>query len=174
MAKFLDLDLGVVTFSLRLLAALVFASVDIFLLYYVPTHLNTLISEYLPINNSSNIENMIAGLVSPSLPLVGIAVSLVAFFGILFKGSKIYGLILALTGILFSFCTYLFFQGGTMFVHIPSGLIQGISGSVVMDLTILMWLLMLPSLLTIVKGRVLILQAARGRTAASQSKAVSA
>ena len=59
-----------------------------------------------------------------------------------------------------------------MLVKIPSGLVQGISGSVAMDLTLVMWLLILPSLLTIVKGGVLLLHATRGSAGADRVKSV--
>ena len=163
MVKFFDLDLSPRSICVRVASAIIFASLEGFLFYYLPTHLASLLSLYLPRNSSSNIQSMIAALVSPALPLTGIAISLIAFFGILLRGSKIYGIILVVDGILFSFYTYLFFQGGTMLVKIPSGLVQGISGSVAMDLTLVMWLLILPSLLTIVKGGVLLLHATRGR-----------
>ena len=53
---------------------------------------------------------------------------------------------------IFAWYTYVIFQRGTLDLNIPSGLVQNITGNITVHATLLMWLFILPSLLTIVKG----------------------
>ncbi|MDG6999984.1 MAG: hypothetical protein JRN15_12815 [Nitrososphaerota archaeon] len=159
MVKLLGLELSGGAFGLRLSAALILAALEAFLFYYLPTNVGSLASGYLPSSYSSQIVSLVSGLVSPLLPILGLVIAVLGLLGILLKGTKIYGLIIALIGATFAGYTYLFFQGGTIHLNVPPGLIQNVTGQISLELYLVMLLLIIPSLLTIVKGGVLLMQA---------------
>lgn len=158
MVKLLGLELSGGAFGLRLAAAIILGSVEAFLFYYLPTNVGSLASGYLPSSYSSQINSVISGVVSPLLPILGLVIAVLGFLGILLKGTKIYGLIIALIGATFAGYTYLFFQGGTIRLNMPPGLVQNVTGQISLELDLVMLLLIVPSLLTIVKGGVLLMQ----------------
>ena len=159
MVKLLDLDLSRGAFILRMIFGVIVGTINVMLFYYIPTSIASLASGYLPSNNVSSFNAFISGLVNPLLPIIGIALGVFGFLGILFRGTRIYGLFVSCIGVLFVAYTYVFFQGGTIHVNIPYGLVHNVSGNLELGLNLLMLLFVIPSLLTIVKGAVLLIQA---------------
>ncbi|MDG6937492.1 MAG: hypothetical protein JRM97_08230 [Nitrososphaerota archaeon] len=96
-----------------------------------------------------------ASLVSPSLPLVGLAVAALVFLGVLLRGTKAYGPVLVALGVALLAYVYVAFHGGTIDVSIPRVQQYSVSGSVALGLASLMYLFMAPAVLTLVKGAVL-------------------
>ena len=170
MVKLLDLELSKGALLFRMIVAVIVGTINVLLFYYLPTRIGSISSGYLPSNYASSISAFISGLVSPLLPIIGIALGVFVLLGIVFRGTKIYGLFVALNGALFAAYTYVFFQGGTVHVNIPSGLVQNVTGTLVLGLNLLMLLLIIPSLLTIVKGAVLLTQARHRVKDASSAK----
>jgi hypothetical protein len=98
---------------------------------------------------------IVASLVSAYLPLVGIAVAALVFLGVLLRGSNAYGPVLVVLGGVLLAYVYVTFHGGTVDVAIPQVRQYSVSGSVALGLAALMYLFMVPALLTLVKGVVL-------------------
>lgn len=72
------------------------------------------------------------------------------------RGSSLYGAILILIGVLFAAYTYLLLHGGSIGGTLPSNLSLGASGNFAIDVSLLMVVLLVPSLLTVVKGALLL------------------
>ena len=105
--------------------------------------------------NASVASALAASLVSAYLPLVGLAVAALVFLGVLLRGSRAYGPVLVVLGGALLAYVYVMFHGGTIDIAIPQVQQYSISGSVAIGLAALMYLFMVPALLTLVKGVVL-------------------
>ncbi len=152
MPRILDLELSTPRLIGRIVVATIFAGIDFFVFYVLISPNDTFIARFLPASFYSTLHNAMSSFVSPELPTIGIIIAVLIFCEQIFKGTRIFGAFLIIMGALFSWYTYAFFQGGTMTMDIPGGLIPGISGTVIVHAYVLMWLLITPSLLTILKG----------------------
>jgi hypothetical protein len=165
MPEFLGLEISRMRLALRIAYGVVLTSVVIFIFYYIPAHISYLIrlaETYFPaIHLSPSTMNLITGLFGPSLPTIGLVLGGLTFLGILLKSTKVEGGVLILNGLFYSLYTFFLFHGGTLNIGIPAGLVQGISGDFVIILPLIMFLLMLPELLTIAKGSVMLVEANR-------------
>ena len=86
---------------------------------------------------------------------MGLVVAALVFLGILLRGSRVYGPVLVVLGGALLAYVYVMFHGGTIDIAIPQVQQYSISGSVAIGLAALMYLFMVPALLTLVKGVVL-------------------
>jgi hypothetical protein len=152
MPKILDLELSTPRFIARIIVAAILAGIDFFVFYVLISPNDTFLARFLPASVYTTLHNAMSSFVSPELPIIGILIAALIFLEQIFKGTRISGIFLVIMGALFSWYTYTFFQGGTMTFDIPSGLIQGVSGSATVRAYLLMWLFIAPSLLTILKG----------------------
>lgn len=155
MPNMLGLQISGVRLALRVVLAVVIGGLAFVLFYYVPSHLLDLIDRFLPPGSQSVVSGIVSNLISPTLPTIGLALSAFVFLGIILRGTKVYGPILVLNGLSFLAYIYTALHGGTVGLTLPSDLLQGVSGGVTVDLSTLMLIMLLPSLLTIVKGAVL-------------------
>jgi len=158
MPKILDLELKASSFALRIVVGIIAAAITFFVLYYLPANLLSILSQFVPaqaLPDPSILNPLLSSLVNPSLPMIGLLLTVLVFLECLFRGSKAYGPILMLTGLGFIAYLYLLFQGGTLSMTVPPSLLMGISAGVALDLTTIMLLFMLPAILTIIKGAVL-------------------
>jgi hypothetical protein len=158
MPKILDLELKALSLALRVIVGIIVAAITFFVLYYLPTNLQSILSQIVPaqaLPTPSTLNPLLTGVTSSILPMIGLLLTVLVFLECLLRGSKAYGPILILTGLSFIAYLYLFFNSGTITVNLPASLLMGISASIAIDLTTIMLLLMLPSILTIIKGIVL-------------------
>jgi len=125
--------------------------------YYVPANLAGLVSRFLPSGSTTAVSSVASALVGPILPVIGLALTVLVFLATVLRGSSPYGMILVITGLLFVDYTYIIMQGGTIGIDLPGGLPQGASGNISIDAGLLMLILLIPSLLTVVKGVLLLM-----------------
>ncbi|HZW55543.1 MAG TPA: hypothetical protein VFF30_04575 [Nitrososphaerales archaeon] len=162
MPEFMGLEISGASLALRMVLASLSAAASFAIYYYVPANIGNLVSSYIPSTVASGVSGILAGFVSPFLLIIGLLIAVFSFLSILLKGTKIYGVVVMMTGALFAIYTYLVFQGGSISVNIPqSSLIQNVSGSIQVQLSLLMLLFILPSLLTVVKGGLILASANR-------------
>ena len=158
MPKILDLELKALSLALRAITAIIVAGITFFLLYYLPANFLNILGQFVPaqaLPDPSILNPLLSSLVNPSLPMIGLLLTILVFLECLLRGSKAYGPLLILTGLSFIAYLYLLFHGGTITITLPASLLMGISAGVAVDLTTIMLLLMLPSILNIIKGAVL-------------------
>ena len=156
MPRILDLQISTPRLIGRVILAVILAGIDFFIFYVLISPKDAFILHYLPVNISSTLSNAISSFVSPTLPLIGLVIVTLIFLHQIFKGTRIEGAFLIMMGSIFAWYTYVVFQGGTMNLNIPTGLIQNISGNITLHATLLMWLFILPSLLSILKGTLML------------------
>ena len=156
MPRILDLQISTPRLIGRIILAFILAGIDFFFLYVLISPNDTFISRFLPASISSHLSTAMSSFVSPTLPLIGLLMAVLIFFDQIFKQTRIEGAFLMIMGGLFAWYTYAIFEGGTLNLNIPSGLVQNISGNFTVHAALLMWLFILPSLLTIVKGALML------------------
>ena len=161
MPRILDLQISTPRLIGRVILAVILAGIDFFIFYVLISPKDTFILHYLPANISSTLSNTMSSFVSPTLPLIGLVIVSLIFLDQIFKGTRIEGAFMIIMGSIFAWYTYTVFQGGTMNLNIPSGLIHNISGNIILHATLLMWLFILPSLLSILKGALMLSNANR-------------
>jgi hypothetical protein len=158
MPKILDLELKASSLALRVIVSIIAAAIMFFVLYYLPANLLSFLSQFVPaqaLPPPSTLNPLLSSIIDPTLPMIGLLLTVLVFLEYLLRGSKAYGPILILTSLSFIAYLYLFFNGGTMIITLPANLLMGISVDIALDLTVIMLLLMLPSILNIIKGIVL-------------------
>ncbi len=142
-------------FGLRVVLSVIFGAVAFALFYYVPASLGPLAANLAGPANASAATALANSLVSPTLPMVGIAVAALVFVGFFLRGTKAYGPVLVVLGLALLAYVYVLFHGGTTDASIPALSQYSASGTVSIVLANLMYLFMLPPLLTVAKGVVL-------------------
>jgi len=159
MPKIFDLELKTTSLALRIVIGIIAAAITFFVFYYLPANLLSPISQFLPaqaLPPLSTLDPLLSSIIDPMLPMIGLVLTVLIFLEYLLRGSKAYGPILILTALSFIAYLYLLFNGGTMTIAPPVSLLMGTSVDIALDLTIMMILLMLPSILNMIKGMVLI------------------
>ena len=159
MPKILDLELKATSLALRVVIGVIAAAITFLISYYLPANLLSLLSQFLPaqaLPPPSTLEPLLSSIINPMLPMIGFVLTVLIFLEYLLRGSKAYGPILILTALSLIAYLYLLFNGGTMAIALPASIFMGTSVDMALDLTIMMILLMLPSILNMIKGMVLI------------------
>lgn len=151
MPRILDLELSMPRFIGRIIAGVILAGIDFFFLYVLISPNSSFVENLLPASLAPIFAAM-HKFVTPTLPIIGLVIAFLIFFDQIFKRTRIEGGFLIIMSSLFAWYTYSIFQGGTMHITIPSGVIQNVTGDITLSASLIMWLLMLPSLLSIVKG----------------------
>jgi hypothetical protein len=169
MPRILDLQISTPRLVGRIFVATVLAGIDFFVFYVLISPKDTFLERILPTSFYSTVHTTLSSFVNPSLPTIGIMIAALIFLDHFFRGTRISGAFFIVTGALFSWYTYTFFQGGTIRIDIPSGLVQGISGTLSAHAVLLMWLFIAPSLLTIVKGAIMLYSSNRKQERRVQS-----
>ncbi|MHB8566874.1 MAG: hypothetical protein ACYC7D_06760 [Nitrososphaerales archaeon] len=153
-----NLELSSAHLALRIIIGLILGALVLILFYYVPAHLTALLSPYVPQKYLPDIAQFVSILESPGIPFLGVLLAIVVFFDVLLKGSWIYGIALVLTGILFLSYDILLFEGGQFFQGLfpqqvtESSFYQQFSSYLIL----LVILLIIPTVLSIVRGFLLI------------------
>lgn len=151
----MDLQLSSASLALRVISGAALAALVFLAFYYLPANLSALVSGSLTPSNAAAVSSVATALVG-STPIIGLVLAALVFLGAVLRGSKVYGAVLIVIGILFATYTYLLLHGGSIGGTIPSNLSSGASGNFVIDVTLLMVLLLVPSILTVVKGTLLL------------------
>lgn len=131
---------------------MVFAALTAVIFYYVPANLGSYLKQ---LAGASAAESVVNALISPDLAMIGLAAAALVFLGVFLRGTKAYGPILVVSGLVFLAYVYVAFQGGTIGLTVPQGIQYSPTGSVSIGVSGLMYLSMLGPLLTVVKGLVL-------------------
>jgi hypothetical protein len=151
----MDLELSSASLALRVISGAALAALVFLAFYYFPANLSALVSGSLTPSNAAAVSSVATALVG-STPIIGLVLAALVFLGAVLRGSKVYGAVLIVIGILFATYTYLLLHGGSIGGTLPSNLSSGASGNFVIDVTLLMVVLLIPSILTVVKGTLLL------------------
>jgi hypothetical protein len=112
-----DLELSNARLALRLIGGFILGGFVLFVFYYLPYHLDSLASPFVPSEYMPYVREFVSSLVSSGgLPLLGVLLAVMVFFDILLAGSWIYGIDLIITGVLFLAYDILLFRAGQFFV----------------------------------------------------------
>ena len=160
MPKILDLELSTPRFIGRIIVAVILAGIEFFFLYVFISPNSSFVENLLPASLAP-IFSAMHKFVTPTLPIIGLVIAFLIFFDQIFKKTKIEGAFLIIMSSLFAWYTYNIFQGGTMHITIPSGIVQNVTGDITVSAALIMWLLILPSLLSIVKGVLMLVHSNR-------------
>lgn len=157
MARLLDLEMTSGGIAVRAVLAVVFGGLAFLLFYYVPASLGSLLTGAISSNSTVGgaAKSIVDSLISPNLAPIGLGVAALVFVGAFLRGTKAYGPVLIVLGAALLAYVYTAFQGGNVSVAIPSSVGYSASGSVSVGVAVLMYLFLLPPLLTLLKGVVL-------------------
>lgn len=155
MPRILDLELSTPRLIGRIIAAVILAGIEFFFLYIIISPNSSFLENLLPASLAPIFDAM-HKFVTPTLPILGLVIAFLIFFDQIFKKTKIEGVFLIIMSGLFAWYTYNIFQGGTMHITIPSGIVQNVTGEITVSAALIMWLLILPSLLSIAKGALML------------------
>jgi hypothetical protein len=154
--------------ALRIVIGALAASMVFVVFYLVPSLIGSLASGISTGGGTGvSIQGMVDSLFPSTLPLIGILLTILTFVGVVVRGSRPYGAILILNGILFAAYFYILFQGGTISLTLPGGLPASASGTVSLGVSALMWIILVAPLLTIVKGLVILFVPAQPKAPAA-------
>jgi len=153
--RVLDLEIGTGRLVLRVAVGVLLSALVFFFLSYVPSNLPFLIGKFMPSDFPNVVGQIAPGLVHPSLPVLGVFVSASVFLEVLFRKTKAYGPVLIFAGLVSTLYVYFAFQGGVIALAIPKELTMGVQVRASLDLSSVMVLCMLPTLLTVLRGAVM-------------------
>ncbi len=125
------------------------------LFYYLPANLGSIASPALPAEMREPVSSILSQLMPAQATQIGLLIAVVVFIAALLRGSKAYGPLVAIDGILFAAYFYTLFQGGiiTIKASLPAIIAPGTAeGMVSLDITNILYFFLIPPLLTIVKG----------------------
>jgi hypothetical protein len=148
----------------RIASAIVFSGVTFFIFTYIPANLSWLAGGIFPSSGQPVVKQTLSSLVDPSKPTLGLFLVMLVFAGVLLRGTPQYGLMLSLNGLGFALYVYYFFSGGVLDLR-ATGSALGVSNvaiSLLVNASTLMYLLLIPPLLTFAKGMMML---ARGASA---------
>jgi hypothetical protein len=154
MPRILGLEMTGKQIVYRMLEAVVLSMLAFVLLFYIPSVLPSTISGFVTVTAGGLGSALLSKLIQPTAPTLGLFVVLLVFAAALLRGTRIYGLLLALNGLAFILYVFSLFQGGTVQVQ-AVGNAFGASGatlSLSLDLNLMMLAFLVPPILTVVKG----------------------
>jgi hypothetical protein len=146
----------------RLVSAIVFSALTFFVFTYIPANLTSLASGIFPSSGQPVVKQTLSSLVDPSKPTLGLFLVILVFAGVLLRGTPQYGLMLSLNGLGFALYVYYFFSGGVLDLR-ATGAALGVSNvaiSLLVNASTLMYLLLIPPLLTFAKGMMMLARSA--------------
>ena len=144
----------------RVIAAIILAALTLVTLYLIPRAIQMIIAQ----SSDVQLQTLLPQILNPISPTIGVFASALVFASILLRKTKIEGPMLILLGISLIGYSYIFFQGGSINIQIPSSTLQNvINGQIPIDLTAnltiglttFMLASMITSILIIFKGAVL-------------------
>ena len=154
--RVMGLQLSSVSLAIRVVSGAVLSGLTFAVFYYVPANLASLVSGHLPSSIAPAASSLASAVAGSVLPTIGLVLTVLVFLGVVLRGSRPYGMVLFVTGLLFADYTYIIIQGGTIRITLPGNLPHGASGNFTIDVSLLMLVLLIPSLLTVVKGALLL------------------
>lgn len=138
--------------GLRAFLAAVSGAIAFVLFSYVPASAGTIAADLAGPSKAVAVSSLAGSLASPGLPALGIAVAALIFLSSFFRGTKAYGPVLVTLGSVLLAYVYLMFHGGTISAAVRALPQYSAEGTFTISLAPLMYLFMLPPLLTVVKG----------------------
>ena len=152
----MGLQLSSASLAIRAISGAVFAALIFLVFSYLPANAPALVSGSLPSSSATAASSVTSALIGSTLPIIGLVLAILVFTGMIVRGSRVYGMVLILIGLLFAAYTYTIFRGGSIGITLPSNLPLGASGNLAIDASLLMFVLLVPSLLTVAKGVLLL------------------
>jgi|HubBroStandDraft_1064217.scaffolds.fasta_scaffold122939_2 hypothetical protein len=151
----MGLQLSSASLAIRLVSGAALAALVFLVFYYLPANFSALVSGSLSAGSAAAVSSVATALIG-STPIIGLVLAVLVFLGAVLRGSSAYGVVLILIGSLFAAYTYLLLHGGSIGGTLPSDLSLGAAGNFTIDVSLLMVVLLIPSLLTVVKGTLLL------------------
>ncbi len=130
-----------------------------FLFCYLPLNMLSIIEKILsmgPLSAHSDIikqllSQLLPQIIHPNIPIFGLLFAIFVFLSIVSKNTKFNGIFIMLEGIVSVILIYYLFQGGNMTIIFYDY-------KLVLDLTIFMLILIIPSILIFIKGLIIIMK----------------
>ena len=95
------------------------------LFYYLPTHLTALASPVIPQQYLPELQGYVSYLTATSIPYLGVLIAIMFFLDAIFSGTWGYGVILAVSGLLFVSYDLILFEHRDLFVNtFPQSYVQ--------------------------------------------------
>jgi len=146
-SKVLGLEITTRKLVLRIIGAIIAFLAYFFIFSYMPSNPNTFMRLF---GLDFDLQSFFR--INPYIPIIGLGIAASLALGVLLRRAKGEGLANIAGGALIAVYIYLLLDGGVIKIRIPEGLAQGLSADVTLDLITLMYLFLIPPLLTIVKG----------------------
>lgn len=160
MVKVIDKELSGSSLAFRAISGALLAAGAFLLFSFAPEQITEMIGE-LARNAPEGVGAALSGLISPALPIVGLALVPVIFLCALFRGTKAYGPLTIALSLLFAAYVLVGFHFGSVSLQMP-GPSLGEGGpsslSVAVDISGLMALFLIPPIIGLVKGVLLIVK----------------
>jgi len=167
MPEFLGLRISLGRLVLRGVLAFIAAFFTFALLYLIPLDIAELAGMGAPPQLQPQVAQIVAGIIHPALPALGLALTPAVFLAVLLRGSRVYGPLVIVESALSFAYVFFAFQGGTFTIDIPQSLISSISALPLgiqlsiflqVNLAFIMILFLVPCALGIAKGALLTLR----------------
>ncbi|MDH5806406.1 MAG: hypothetical protein QXW62_06895 [Candidatus Methanomethylicaceae archaeon] len=129
-----------------------FVFIIMFLLFsYIPLNLQDILKKFLPIQIVNEIVPIINQILHPFLPIIGALLAIFVALGIILKKTKLYGLIIIISSILWLCYIYFALNGG--YIKIIHSML-----SINIDLKFFMLIIFIPIILDLIKGVLIIIK----------------
>jgi hypothetical protein len=144
----------------RAIAAIIVATLTLAILYLIPRAIQSIITE----NKDPQLLTLLDQVLKPMTPNIGAVASVLVFAAIILRRTKLEGPTLLILGASLITYSYMFFQGGSINIQIPSTAIQQtitekipltLTANLTINLTTIMLASMITSTLIILKGAML-------------------
>ncbi|MGI0090648.1 MAG: hypothetical protein ACREBS_02965, partial [Nitrososphaerales archaeon] len=146
--RILNKQMSNARFIFRIILGFFLALMIILLFYYLPTHLTALASPVVPHEYLPELQGYVSYLTGTSIPYLGLLIAIMFFLDTIFAGTWGYGVILAVSGLLYVSYDLTLFERRSLFVNsFPQMYVQVLGYSMVTE--ILEALVIISILLTI-------------------------
>lgn len=115
----------------------------------------------MPLQIAETLNQIIPQLIPLTLPLIGLAVTVLAPVAVILKGTKAYGPLTILLGLTLTAYVYTMLQGGSITITTPTLPPLHLQAAVGITMHTLMYLFLLPPILTVIKGVLITVQSVR-------------
>jgi len=128
----------------------IFAFIFVFFLFcYLPLNILNIIEKILPnLAYSELLSQLLSQIIHPNVPIFGFLFAIFVFLSTLSKNTKYNGIFIMLEGITSTILIYYIFQGGYIIITIHNY-------KLILDSTIIMLILIIPSILIFIKGLII-------------------
>lgn len=153
MVRIGNIEVSKASLAFRIFGGFFLAGLVLFLFYYLPSHLTSVLSPYVPSQYIPYASQIVSIIVNSPIPLLGILLAVSVFFDVLLRGSWLYGIVLIVTGMLFVSYDFFLFRSGQLVSDIfPTQSLGGTSSSFLSQLNLIVLILMIPTFISIARG----------------------